>query len=431
MKLDSPDLSKTYLIAVSGGVDSMVLAHCFKSLCCRFRIAHCNFQLRGIEADLDTKLVKKWCSENNIECDTRHFHTTAYAAEHKLSIQVAARQLRYTFFNEIMSNHQIDYLVTAHHRDDNIETVLFHFFRGTGISGLCGIPSGNHSIIRPLLHVSKQDIETYAYEHNVPFRLDESNLKQEYTRNKLRLAIIPELKQMFPSFEQNMVHNIERLSEVNELYMQQIELYKKKLLEPRGKDFYIPLLKLKYITPLQTVLYELIKPFGFSSDQVPEVIQLMHGHTGSYIQSKEYRIIKNRNFFIITSAVSTESEQILIQQETKEIQTNSFSLSIKSSLASDYVLKKESSICALDASLLVWPLVLRKWKQGDYMYPFGMQKKKKVSKILIDAKIPLHEKEQIWVLESDKKIVWVLGIKTDNRFRITSHTKEVVELHLK
>ena len=279
--------------------------------------------------------------------------------------------------------------------------------------------------------MSKQDIETYAHEHNVPFRLDESNLKQEYTRNKLRLTIIPELKQMFPSFEQNMVHNIERLSEVNQLYMQQIELYRKKLVEPRGKDFYIPLLKLKYITPLHTVLYELIKPFGFSSDQVPEVIQLMHGHTGSYIQSKEYRIIKNRNFFIITSAVSTESEQILIQPETKEIQTSSFGLSIKSSPASDYMLKKESSICAVDASLFVWPLVLRKWKQGDYMYPFGMQKKKKIAKILIDAKMPLHEKENVWVLESGKRIVWLVGIKADNRFKITSPCKEVIELKVK
>ena len=213
--------------------------------------------------------------------------------------------------------------------------------------------------------------------------------------------------------------------------MQQIEIYRRKLLEQRGKDFYIPLLKLRHITPIQTILFELLKPYGFSSHQISEVIQLMHGHTGSYIQSATYRIIKNRNFFIITSLESTQSEQICIEKEMAEIDTKDFILSIKQYNASKFVLKKEKSICSIDASLLAWPLLLRKWKQGDYMYPFGMQKKKKIAKILIDEKVPVHEKENVWVLESDKRIVWLVGIKADNRFKISPQTKEVLELKLK
>lgn len=431
MRVYLPDKNKTYLLAVSGGVDSMALLHYFYSLSYRIRVAHCNFQLRGIEADLDAKLVKQWCKERDIECFTKHFHTSVYAAENKLSIQVAARRLRYSFFKDIMDKHAIDYLLTAHHRDDNVETAFFYFLRGTSIQGLCGIPRKNDSIIRPFLQVTKKEIECYAHENQVPFREDGSNRKEDYTRNKFRLSIIPELKKVFPTLEENIANNIERLTEVNQIYKQQIEIYRKKLIEVRGKDFYIPLLKLKNISPLNTVLYELLKPFGFKSEQTLEFVQLMQGHTGSYIQNDEYRVIKNRNFFIVTRRNAAESEQILISKEMNLVQKETWSIAMKSMDILDFKLHKEMTYCSLDASKLVWPLILRKWKQGDYMYPFGMQKKKKIAKILIDAKMPLHEKENVWVVESDKKIVWLVGMKADNRFRITPQTKDVLELKLK
>jgi tRNA(Ile)-lysidine synthase len=202
---------KSYLLAVSGGVDSMVLAHLFLQQKFTFSVAHCNFQLRGEESQRETELVQHWCEQHAITCHVKYMQTDAYATEHKLSIQLAARQLRYSFFDELKAIFKYDFIVTAHHRNDTIETVLFNFFRGTGLPGLTGIPAERNGIIRPLLQMSRQEIEEYALLHQVPFRVDSSNLKEDYTRNKMRLTIIPELQNMFPSFEENMIANINRL----------------------------------------------------------------------------------------------------------------------------------------------------------------------------------------------------------------------------
>jgi tRNA(Ile)-lysidine synthase len=422
---------KSYLLAVSGGVDSMVLAHLFLQQKFTFSVAHCNFQLRGEESQRETELVQHWCEQHAITCHVKYMQTDAYATEHKLSIQLAARQLRYSFFDELKAIFKYDFIVTAHHRNDTIETVLFNFFRGTGLPGLTGIPAERNGIIRPLLQMSRQEIEEYALLHQVPFRVDSSNLKEDYTRNKMRLTIIPELQNMFPSFEENMIANINRFAEIRMVYEKQIAVYRKKLMEPRGKDFYLPILKLKHIQPLVTILYELVKPFGFSAHQIPEIIALMDRQTGGFIQSDTYRIIKNRNFLILTLLHTSKSDFILLESSTKTVSTSHFTLVLKKQTASKAELKLDTNSCCIDASLVSWPLLLRPWRQGDYLYPFGMEKKKKVAKVLIDAKIPLHEKENCWVIESNRKIVWVLGVKADNRFRITPKTKEVIYFNLK
>jgi len=431
MKLENLNKAKKYLLAVSGGIDSMVMADLFLQQQLEFSVAHCNFQLREEDSNLDEQLVIDWCIKNNIDYFIKRVDTKEYCAQHKCSIQVGAREIRYAFFDEICADKNIDFIVTAHHQDDTIETTLFQFFRGTGIQGLTGIPARNQKIIRPLLSYSKQQIVDYAAKFQVAFREDKSNLKQYYSRNKMRLHIIPQLEELYPAFKNNIANNIHRMNEVNEIYLQQIKNYKKKLIEQRGKDFYIPILKLKTITPLATILFELIKEFHFSYDQTLQVLQLLERQTGSLVASQTHQIIKNRNFLIVTEKNTQLSELILMDEGNTKIETQDFVMKLKSIRADKFEINKGLKYCAIDAKLIEFPLLLRKWRTGDYLYPFGMTKKKKLSKVLIDAKIPLHEKETIWVVESNKKIVWVVGVKSDNRFRVSEKTQNVLCFEIK
>ena len=431
MNLENLNKAKKYLLAVSGGIDSMVMADLFLQQQLEFSVAHCNFQLREGDSNLDEQLVTDWCTKNNIDYFIKRVDTKEYCAQYKCSIQVGAREIRYAFFDEICADKNIDFIVTAHHQDDTIETVLFQFFRGTGIQGLTGIPARNQKIIRPLLSYSKQQILDYAAKFQVAFREDKSNLKQDYSRNKLRLHIIPQLEESYPAFKNNIANNIHRMTEVNEIYLQQIKNYKKKLIEQRGKDFYIPILKLKTISPLATILFELIKEFHFSYEQTLQVLQLLERQTGSLVASKSHQIIKNRNFLIVNEKNTQLSELILIDEGNTKIETQDFVMKLKSIGSDKFEINKGLKHCAIDAKLIEFPLLLRKWRTGDYLYPFGMTKKKKVSKVLIDAKIPLHEKETVWVVESNKKIVWIVGVKSDNRFRVSEKTQNVLCFEIK
>lgn len=431
MLLNDIDTKKKYLLAVSGGIDSMVMCDVFLQNKITFGVAHCNFQLRGEESDGDENLVKEWCEKNNISFFTKKMGTKQYADENKLSIQVAARELRYHFFYELIEKESFDFIATAHHQNDNIETVLFHFFRGTGIQGMTGIPSKNNKTSRPLLHISKKEIISYAQENKIAYRDDSSNQKTDYTRNKLRNDIIPQLEEIFPAFKNNIARNIARFHDVNMLYREQADRYKKKLLEQRGKDFFIPLMKLKHVNPLSTILYELLKPFGFSFEQSEQAVLLIESETGHMIENATHRLFKNRNFFIITEKNTIASEIILIENDAENIHTADFELIFKTEAQDNFQLQKDFSVCQADQNLLEFPLILRKWRQGDYMYPLGMKKKKKVSRILIDMKIPLHEKENTWVIESNKKIVWLAGLKMDERFKVAPATNKIFIIHLK
>jgi tRNA(Ile)-lysidine synthase len=430
MVLKLERLQLNYLLAVSGGMDSMILCDLFLKQNLKFAVAHCNFQLRGEDSLLDEKFVEAWCQKHAIRFFGERFNTNEYAQQHNLSIQVAARKLRYAYFRKLQIEEKFDEVVTAHHQDDNIETTLFHFFRGTGIKGLTGIPYKNESILRPILHIKRSEMLSYAKEHDIAYRQDISNLKQDYTRNKIRLSFIPTLEETFPTLKQNIAQNIERLSQVYSIYQQQIESYKKMLLEKRGKDFYIPILKLKLLQSQETILYELLKPFEFSFQQACQVLQIAERQSGTHVDTMQYRAIRHRNFIVITKLESIASEQILITAETTQVVTADFTLQIKQFDAAGFKLNPSIKECHVDAKELEYPLLLRKWRQGDYMYPFGMTKKKKIARIMIDAKIPLHEKEHIWVLESNQKIIWIVGLKTDNRFRIKPQTQTIVSFSI-
>ena len=434
------------LLAVSGGVDSVVLCELCKLAGFDFVIAHCNFQLRGEESKRDEQFVRELTKKYNVEIFVKKFDTEKYAEENKLSIQVAARELRYGWFNQIVNGQlsmvnshagfirhsplTIHHILTAHHANDNIETLLINFFKGTGISGLRGILPKHGNIIRPLLFAKKEELIEFAKENNLSYVEDSSNVSDKYTRNYFRNQLIPSVQKVFPQVEDNLLNNIQRFKDIETLYQQSIELHKKKLLEKKGEEIHIPVLKLFKSDPLPTIVYEIIKDFGFTSNQTEDVIKLLNSDSGKYVQSHTHKIIKNRNWLIITSSLTTVAENILIEEEDKVVEFLNGKLEMKQISAAGYKLSGSESIAQLDSDEIKFPLLLRKWKQGDYFYPLGMKKKKKLSRFFIDQKLSLTEKENIWVLEMNKKIIWIVGKRIDERFKITPKTKNILKISL-
>lgn len=416
------------LLAVSGGVDSVVLCELCKQVGYDFVIAHCNFRLRGAESERDREFVQQLATKYNVPFHLNEFDTTSYSANRKISIQEAARELRYEWFTELLEKGQAKYIVTAHHLDDNIETMVMHFFRGTGINGLRGMLPKQQNIVRPLLFAKKDALKEFAATQQLPFVEDSSNAEDKYTRNFFRNQLLPMVQEVFPRAEQNLAHNLQRFAETEILYKQALDLHKKKLLEPKGNEVHIPALKLKKVAPLHTITYEIIKDYGFSPQQTGEVIALLDSDSGKYVQSPLHRIIKNRNWLIITPLQSKETDNILVENTDTQIEFQLGQLIFKNA---NGVIPDSNLVAALDSRNIQFPLLLRKWKQGDYFYPLGMPGKKKLARFFIDQKLSLADKEKVWVLESNKKILWVVGMRIDDRFKITGSTKSVLKIELK
>ena len=422
------------LLAVSGGIDSVVMTNLFYNAGFDFAIAHCNFKLRGKESERDEAFVTELSKKYNKKIFTQRFATEDYAAGKKISIQEAARELRYNWFNEVIRQwsaiNSSTYITTAHNADDNIETSLMFFLRGSGIHGLTGIKEFDkeRKIIRPLLFATREEIFMYAKENNISWVEDSSNLSNKYTRNFLRNKLIPAIKEFFPDVKNNITNNINRFKEIEELYNYSIEQYKKKLLEYKGNEVHIPVLKLQKIKPLDTAIWEIIKEYSFHTQQIEEIKKLFTANNSSYIQSSTHYIIKNRNWLIIAPNETEEAEHILIEEENSRIRFQKGFLEIKKFQNENYELQTAKNIAQLDAGNIEFPLLLRKWKQGDYFYPLGMQKKKKLNRFFIDQKLSSTEKEKVWVLESNKKILWIIGYRIDDRFKISAKTKDVLRI---
>ncbi len=434
------------LLAVSGGVDSVVLCELCKQSGFDFTIAHCNFQLRGEESEHDEQSVKKLGKKYGVELLIKKFDTENYAGENKLSIQEAARVLRYEWFEELVNSqlsivnsensgspirytpHTI-HLLTAHHADDNAETLLMNFCRGTGLHGLTGIPVSYGHIKRPLLFFTKEEIILFAKENNLEYVEDSSNQSSKYTRNYFRNEIIPAISKVFPQVNENLVDNINRFKEIEKLYKLSVSEIKKKLIKEKGAEWHIPIKQLMAYKN-RALIYEIISDFGFSEKQIDEVIKLADSDSGKYIESPafHYRFIKHRHWFIISPVNSATSGIIVIGKTDKSIGFEEGLLKI------DWLNKPPSDfkneIVYFDDAGIKFPLILRKYKQGDYFYPLGMPKKKKISRFLIDSKLSKSAKEKIWVIESDKKIFWVVGYRIDDRFKITAKTKSVMKITL-
>lgn len=422
------------LVACSGGVDSVVLVHLLNSLGYRITILHCNFQLRGDESKRDEIFVRQLSSSLNLDCKIKHFDTEEAMKGMKKGVQETARVLRYTWFQEQLDQYATmgdhPFLLTAHHLDDQCETIAFNFFRGTGIAGLTGMNLKDRNIVRPLLFASKAQILSYASEHKFIWVDDSSNKESVYARNQLRNEVFPAIEKVIPSFKQNLAHNIKRFQEVELIYRQQISLIKKKFIEKKGDAYAIPVNKLKAAAPLDSIVFEIFSDYGFTSSQIEEFKKLLIADSGSYIESDTHRVLKNRDWLIIDPIQEVLSEVFLVEKDDASISFGSHQLEI--SLHENCQSPSSSMNEAwLDTKRISFPLVIRTWKKGDYFYPLGMKKKKKVSKFLIDQKLSKTEKEKQFVIESNKKIVWVVGKRIDDRFKILPTTKNIIKLKLK
>ncbi len=416
------------VLAVSGGLDSVVLTELCQRAGLNFSIAHCNFQLRGAESQRDEDFVRGLAQKYNRELHLRRWDTAEYAAEHRISIQAAARELRYGWFRELS-----DCVVTAHHLDDNIETLLMNFFKGTGIAGLKAMLPRQGGIVRPLLFTGREELAKFAGSEGLKWVEDSSNASDKYTRNYIRHQIIPAIQQAYPSLQSNLAANIQRFQEIETIYRQAITQQMKGLLEPKGSEVHIPVLKLKKQSPLNTLVYEIITPYGFSAQQTGAVIALLDSGSGKYVCSATHRILKDRAWLIISPLQTENAAHIVIDEADKKIVFAEGTLGIERGERLPDTLPAartdaDPATAWIDADAIQWPLLLRPWRQGDYFYPLGMRKKKKLSRFFIDKKLSLAEKERVWVLEMDKKIVWVVGCRIDDRFRVEDTTRRVLKL---
>ncbi len=433
------------LLAVSGGVDSVALCELCSMAGYTFSIAHCNFRLRGTDSDRDEAFVRSLAKKYGVEIFVKGFDTADIAKASKKSIEETARDLRYEWFHQLIEDsknfnspniqhptsnlqHEFSYIVTAHHADDNMETVMMNFFRGTGIRGLHGIQPIVGRVVRPLLYIRRAELEAFVEEKGLEFVTDHTNAENIYTRNFFRNEVIPLVQSHFPEASENLIRNIQRFSEAEILYNQAIELYKRKLLEIKGNEVHISVLKLAKQSPLQTILFELIRDYGFTAHQTDMVLGLLNSESGKYVQSATHRIIRNRKWLIIVPNQQELQQHLLIESADTELSFAGGTLTTKTIFFSapagaDQLKQQDAHTALVDQASISFPLLLRPWKPGDYFYPLGMNKKKKLSRFFIDQKLSIADKEKVWVIESNKRIIWVLGMRLDDRFKIQEHTR--------
>ncbi len=415
------------LVAVSGGLDSVVLLHLLHQLKFDVIIAHCNFNLREKDADIDEDFVRNLGEKLNIPTLVKSFNTNEFTKKNKLSIQEAARKLRYDWFNELIVNNQADLLVTAHHLNDNFETVLHHLTRGTGLTGLLGIPSKNKNTYRPLLAFTRKEIKQFANENNITWREDKSNAQTKYIRNKIRHKVLPVLQEINPNLLHSFSKTLAHLTEANAVLQEQIVQKWQEVSSVKNKIIQVDIQKLKQLSNVDFYLYNFFKPFGFND--VSEIKKLLYTQSGKQLFSAKYRLLKDRKFLLLDTISIKKEEHFSLTEENEQLITDFFRLKIEINPENTEIYSdKEKKSILIDKDLLKFPLTVRKWQKGDYFYPSKMQGKKKLSKFFKDNKLNLFEKEKVWVLLSDTKIVWVIGIRQDKRFSVTKTTKNKVKI---
>ena len=416
---------KKLLLAVSGGVDSIVLLDLFYKLRFDICVVHCNFQLRGKESDGDEMLVRETCQDSYIPYFIESFDTLEFAKENKLSIQLAARKLRYDWFQEIISL-GFDYVLTAHHLDDNVETFLINFTRGTGLEGLTGFPAQNGNIIRPLLPFSREEIENYALENKIQWREDSSNASDKYFRNKLRHNIVPTLKELNTGFLDSFQNTLHHLHQAESLVNDASKLVFEKVVEEKKNQVEIHLNSLLQFKNYKAYLYQWLKNYGFSAWN--DIYDLVEAQSGKQVFSETHVLLKDREKLILSERKSSNNSEVLII-ESIESKVN-IPLKLRFCKAVN-IFETDSNCIFVDENKLKFPLTIRKWQEGDYFYPSGMNGKKKLSKYFKDEKYSLLDKENQWLLCSEDQIIWVIGKRADNRYIANETTQNSIKIELK
>tara|TARA_R100000935_G_scaffold58415_2_gene95384 strand:- start:62564 stop:63883 length:1320 start_codon:yes stop_codon:yes gene_type:complete len=414
------------LVACSGGLDSVVLTHLLYQLNYTIAIAHCNFSLRGKESDEDALFTENLAEKLQIPFYSETFNTRSYAKDHKCSTQMAARELRYRWFDEVAENFNYEYILTAHHADDDMETFFINLSRGTGLRGLTGIPKQNEKVVRPLLNFSREDILKFAKSNNLYWREDSSNAKTDYVRNKLRIGVLPQFKEVSEKTLQNFRKTQEYLQASQALVEDYMALVYNLVVAEIAGGYSINVAKISELPNTEALLYELLHPFGFT--EWDNVFNLLKAQTGKAILSASHHLLRNRNELILTEIdENSEKNEFLIKKNQKEI-NNPIVLRLSPTEKMGHI---DNTTVYVDADKLNFPLQLRKWQEGDVFQPFGMKGKKKLSKFFKDEKVSLVAKQKVWLLCSDTKIVWIIGHRLDDRYKITQLTKNILRITYK
>ena len=416
------------LVAVSGGCDSVVLLDLLYKSEFKISVAHCNFKLRGVESDEDEKFVASLAKGYGVPYFAKSFDTKKYASENGLSVQEAARDLRYQWFEKLSDEHSLDKVAIAHHLDDQAETFFINLSRGSGLKGLKGMPIKRGKIIRPLLFARREEVEAYADSNSLEYRTDSSNASVKYLRNKIRHELMPVLKKLKPGFQEQLEKSLQFLAEDNEVFQQMIDDKKKKIIHPESNYEWIIKSDLVGLHP--ALFFHILETYGFNRSVTDDLLSALNrDSTGKVFESASHRLLIDRDRVIIQPNVlqnKWKGELSIIEsiQDPIELQLSNMGID-------DFTLDKDNKIAAFDADLLKLPLTLRLWQTGDYFVPFGMSGKKLVSDLLIDIKLNRFEKEQVWVLLSGNEIIWVVGYRATNTFKIGKNTRNVLQLTVK
>lgn len=420
------------ILAVSGGIDSMVMAHLFHVSGIPFAIAHCNFRLRAKEAGGDEAFVEQYAADLGVPFFKRRFNTRSWAKRNGFSVQMAARDLRYRWFNQLMRLENYQYVATAHHADDDIETFFINLLRGTGIAGLQGIAIKNRAFIRPLLFANREEITQYAIQHRIAWREDSSNNESKYLRNMLRNRIIPLLADTAPSFKTTMYENMQRIQQAGQIYRKEVENQRRHCMMNLSNSTVISIPRLLELQPSLTYLFEFLQPYGFSYEKTCDIFRALDAQAGKQFYSPTHKLLKDRELLLIerrSGRVTKTKEWLIHEPDTllKKPVKMQFAISDKK----HFRFEGNESIAWLDYDKLRFPLILRRWKPGDFFYPLGMKNRKKLSDFFTDLKINRNEKQDIWILCSGADIVWIAGKRIDERFKVEPGSRKLLRIELK
>ena len=418
------------LLAVSGGIDSVCMFHLFREAGYSIAIAHCNFSLRGEESDQDEIFVQNLAEKFDIPFFNVKFNTTEIAEKEGISIQMAARDLRYDWFEEIRKKYEYDFIAIAHNKDDVIETFLINLTRGCGLKGLTGIKPIKGKIIRPLLFAFRHEIIQFMSENGLEFREDSSNKSVKYSRNLIRHEIIPLFEKLNAGFKETMIENVLRLKESEIVYLENIKNKKENFLIEKDKQLILEIEELKQLNPITTYMHEFLRPFGFSHTQISDIIHSLDGISGKKFISLTHRLIKDRTQLIIEEISLANKKTYEINDMYESIE-HPIKLKLKEiNRTYDFKVLRDKSTGSFDLDLIEFPLTIRKWNKGDYFMPLGMSNLKKLSDFFIDNKLSISEKENVWIIESANKIVWIIGYRIDERFKVTDKTTRILQIDL-
>ena len=414
----------TVVAGVSGGADSTALLLVLLRLGYKCIAVHCNFHLRGAESDRDQKFVEDLCRNLGVELVICNYDTASYAKQKGISIEMAARELRYADFERIMQERGASAICIAHHRDDSVETLLLNLIRGTGLRGLTGIKPKNGHIIRPLLCVSRQEIEEYLKDIGQPYITDSTNLETDYTRNKIRLELLPLMRSINPSADCSIESTALHLQQAYAFYSQAIEQARREVVTGDDGNLTIDIAKLKLVPSVQALLFEILSPLGFNDSQITDVAASLDSKPGTRFCSATHQVIKDREYFTVSPITGSEFIPITVNTEHGATITLSDGQTLAITTApAGTPISKEASVATFDAALIQGPLEIRRWQEGDWFIPFGMKGRKLVSDFLTDCKVSQTEREHQLVVTCNQNIIWVLGRRTDNRYRVTDQTR--------